>query len=106
MSTFYILWCNGNTSNAFDRHKLQKSQGIPLILLIDATAKTMQARMLKLHTRTQQTPALIFNSMVYYTCNSGVCDRALKKRSRVENVTFFCCLNIFTTASYGQNNAL
>jgi hypothetical protein len=58
--------------------------------------------MLKLHTRTQQTPSLIFNGLVCYTCSSGVCDRALKKRPRVENVTFFCCccLSIFATSKF------
>jgi hypothetical protein len=50
--------------------------------------------MLKLHTSTQQTLALIVTASA-----TGVCDRALKNAQDLKNVTVFCCLSVFAIAS-------
>jgi hypothetical protein len=49
-NSFLIYLLKKRPGNIIDVHK---------IVQIDASAKTLQARMLKLHTRTLQTPALI-----------------------------------------------
>jgi hypothetical protein len=51
------------------------------------------------HTHTADS-GLDCNSLVCFRCNSGVCDRALKKAQDVKNVTIFCCLSIFATTSF------
>jgi hypothetical protein len=76
------------------------------LLFIDTAAKTMPTRMLKLHTRTKQTPASNRNFLVCSTCNCGLSDIALQKRSKVDKCDRFYCLSIFATASFWQNNAL
>jgi hypothetical protein len=76
--------------NILDFHK---------ILYIDATAIIMQARMLKMHTRTQQTPALT-KTACCAACAPLECDRAFKNVQELTNMTVFCCFSIFATASF------
>jgi hypothetical protein len=55
--------------------------------------------MLKYHTPTQQTLGLILTACCA-VCATGVRFRALKNAQELKNVTIFCCLSIFSTASF------
>jgi hypothetical protein len=62
--------------------------------------------MLILHTRIQQTPALIVTAWCAAHAILECVRESIEKRSQVENVTVFCCLSIFATASFSQNDLL
>jgi hypothetical protein len=62
-------------------------------MYIDLTVEKIKGTMLKLHTHTADF-GLDCNGFMCCTCNSGVCDKALKNAHEFENVTVFCCLNI------------
>jgi hypothetical protein len=68
---------------------------------MDATAKTMQDRMLKLLAFTQSTSALIATDLCAASETLECVTERCKKRSRFEkNVTAFCCLSLFATTRF------
>jgi uracil phosphoribosyltransferase len=65
----------------------------------------MQARTLKLHTCTQQRPALIVTAWCAASATLECVTRVLKNAQKLKNVTVFCCLSIFAPSSLRQNDA-
>jgi hypothetical protein len=101
---------NSRSILCIDCTLLKKGRGTALIFIKFCklsywrlTAKTRQARMLKLHTCPHMN-IIEYNSLVCCTGKSGVCVRAFKYAHNLNTVAIFCCFSIFDAASFQFNS--